>query len=68
MKAFAVYGDGSLHFDEVPMPKIKKYEALVKLVSCGVCNGTDSKIIHRKFKGITEYPVILGHEGVGEVI
>lgn len=68
MKAFAVYGDGRLSFDEVPMPKIKKYEALVKLVSCGVCNGTDSKIIHRKFKGITEYPVILGHEGVGEVI
>nr|MBQ4318580.1 zinc-binding dehydrogenase [Clostridia bacterium] len=68
MKAFVVHGDGRLAFEELPMPKPSEYEALVRLVSCGVCNGTDMKIIHRKFKGIDEYPVVLGHEGVGEVI
>ena len=26
------------------------------------------KIIHKKFKGIDDYPVVLGHEGVGEVV
>jgi len=68
MKAYVVYGDGRRSFDEVPVPVPGDYQALVRLVSCGVCNGTDMKIIHRKFKGIEDYPVILGHEGVGEVI
>ncbi|MDR2649165.1 MAG: zinc-binding dehydrogenase [Clostridiales bacterium] len=38
------------------------------MLACGVCNGTDLKIIHRKFKGINDYPLMLGHEAIGEVI
>ena len=32
--------------------------------------GTDVKLLHKKFKGFPEevYPVMLGHEGVGEVV
>ena len=36
--------------------------------SCGVCRGTDTKLIHREFKGFHTYPAILGHEGAGRVI
>lgn len=69
MKSYVVYEDGTKKIvDGMPMPRIGEYDALVKIESCGVCNGTDSKIIHGKFKGIEEYPVVLGHEGVGRVI
>ncbi|MBE6427105.1 MAG: sorbitol dehydrogenase [Planctomycetaceae bacterium] len=68
MKSYVVHGDGSCRIEEMPMPKYGEYDALVKMESCGVCNGTDMKIIHRKFKGVEDYPVVLGHEGVGRVV
>ncbi len=68
MKSYVVYADGSKRIEEMPMPRYSEYDALVKLESCGVCNGTDTKIIHGVFKGIDKYPVVLGHEGVGRVV
>ena len=50
------------------MPQIGPCQALVKMESCGVCNGTDRKLIHRTFKNFHTYPAILGHEGVGKVV
>lgn len=68
MKGFAVEKDGSLHHVEIPMPTYHPYQAMVRMVSCGVCNGTDMKLIHHSFKDYFDYPAILGHEGVGEVV
>ena len=68
MKSYVVNPDGSCRIAEMPMPTYNEYSALVKIESCGVCNGTDMKIIHRKFKGVDKYPVVLGHEGVGRVV
>lgn len=69
MKSYVVYADQTCRIvDNMPMPRIGDYDALVKMESCGVCNGTDTKIIHGKFKGIDQYPVVLGHEGVGRVV
>lgn len=68
MKSFVVFEDGHLDFAELPMPVIGDYDALVKVESCGVCNGTDGKIVHKTFKGIDTYPVVLGHEGIGRVV
>ncbi len=68
MKSYVVYADQHCEIVDLPMPKFGDYDALVKIESCGVCNGTDMKIIHGKFKGIDEYPAILGHEGVGRVV
>ncbi len=68
MKSYVVYADQTCKIEEMPMPKYGEYDALVKIESCGVCNGTDMKIIHGKFKGIEDYPVVLGHEGVGRVV
>ena len=50
------------------MPKYKECQALVKMQSCGVCNGTDLKLIHGNFKNLDTYPATLGHEGVGKVV
>ena len=68
MKAFVVHEDGRRGLEDLPIPAFGPYEARVKLLSCGVCNGTDMKIIHKKFKGVEDYPVVLGHEGVAEVV
>lgn len=68
MKSFVVERGGALHFRELPMPAYDSCQALVKVLSCGVCAGTDTKIIHGKFKNFDTYPAVLGHEAVGRVI
>ena len=71
MKTLIVDPTGALSVAKVPMPEYGEYQALVKTVSCGVCNGTDAKLIHGKFKFFDysrDYPLMLGHEGVGRVV
>jgi threonine dehydrogenase-like Zn-dependent dehydrogenase len=68
MKSLAVDKEGKLSICEVPIPEIDDFRVLVKMESCGVCNGTDLKLIHRNFKGFDTYPAILGHEGAGRVV
>lgn len=68
MRSLSVDKNGKLDIVEVSMPKYREHQALVKMESCGVCNGTDMKLIHGKFKSYDSYPAILGHEGVGRVV
>ena len=69
MRTFVVGKDGSMSLEEVNKPKYDEHQALVKTIACGMC-GTDVKLLHRTFKGFPEsvYPIMLGHEGVGEVV
>ena len=56
---------------DIPMPQPKDYECLVRIHTCGFCNGTDMQIIHGTIteeEGMMPFPTLLGHEGVGEVI
>lgn len=70
MKTLVVLKTGELEVREIPTPVINEKQALVKMVCCGICNGTDAKLIHRSFKGFPEsvYPIMLGHEAVGKVV
>jgi threonine dehydrogenase-like Zn-dependent dehydrogenase len=68
MKGLVVYRDGTLKVEELPKPIIGDYQALVENLSCGICNGTDFKLIHAAFKGFDTYPAVLGHESVGRVV
>lgn len=70
MKTLIVERDGSLAVKEVSMPEYNDCQALVKTISCGICNGTDAKLIHRSFKGFgaDKYPLTLGHEAVGRIV
>jgi len=68
MKTLAVDASQKLSIPEISMPKFNENQALVKTLSCGVCNGTDMKLIHGNFKNMNDYPLILGHEGVGQVV
>jgi threonine dehydrogenase-like Zn-dependent dehydrogenase len=68
MKTLVVDDRQTLSIREVPTPGYKECQALVKMLSCGVCNGTDLKLIHGNFKNFSTYPAALGHEGVGKVV
>ena len=54
---------------ETGRPKIQPWQALTRSIANGIC-GTDVTLIKGKFKGVEldTYPVMLGHENVGEVI
>ena len=67
MKALATDKNGALSIVELDVPEIGPYQALVKTVACGICSGTDAKLIHGDFKHFDTYPALLGHEGVGRV-
>lgn len=68
MRTLTVDERGTLSVQEIPKPTYGECQALVKMQSCGVCNGTDMKLIHHSFKNFDSYPAILGHEGVGRVV
>ena len=67
MRGLIVDKDLELHIREMPVPAHNDYQALVKMVSGGIC-GTDLKVMHGILKGYGEYPAVLGHEGVGQVV
>jgi alcohol dehydrogenase, propanol-preferring len=48
--------------DEIPIPKIKDHEILVKIASAGLCH-SDLMLFDGSIPA-TE-PVVMGHEGVG---
>ncbi len=68
MLAGVVSRFGEVHAEEVPMPEMGDYDALVKIAACAFCNGTDRHIIEGTFPFLSPLPVILGHESVGEVV
>ena len=68
MRTLVVDTKHELSIREVAMPNYNECQALVKMQSCGVCNGTDLKLIHGNFKNFNTYPAMLGHEGVGKVV
>jgi len=70
MKSLAVSKDFKLEIVELANPQCSENKVLVKTLACGVCNGTDTKILHGEFKNIpaSDYPCLLGHEGIGQVV
>lgn len=72
MKAVAVIEPGTARVvDDVPEPVLQDYQSLVKIHTCGFCNGTDMQIINDTIGGPDKpawFPTILGHEGCGEVV
>ena len=59
----ALYFDGRLALRDLPMPRPKQGEALVRVRRAGIC-GTDREIL----KGYSAFQGVPGHEFVGEVV
>lgn len=66
MKAAVVTEPGRLELLEVPDPRPGPYEVLVRTLAVGLC-GTDRHIVRGTFYR-RDYPAILGHESLGQVI
>lgn len=72
MKAVVVPTPGEIRVEQVPEPEMSEYEALVRIKAASICNSTDTQILTGRFPRDwfdgQDYPGILGHEGVGEVV
>jgi L-iditol 2-dehydrogenase len=71
MKAIRVYGPKDLRYEEVPDPKIKPDEVLIKVKAAAVC-GTDVEVYDGTMfyitSGMSKLPFTPGHEWAGEVV
>ena len=69
MKGLVIEKPGHLILkDDIPEPALSDYCAITETIACGICNGTDLKLIDGHFKGFDTYPCVLGHESIGQVI
>ncbi len=66
MKAAILIDDKEIRFEEVPAPRPKKDQVLVRVHWASIC-GTDLHIYLGEFKPRVVYPRILGHEFSGIV-
>lgn len=64
MRAAVYYGVNDFRVEDVPVPEIGVYEALVKVKACGICGTDVSKAVHKTVNP----PIVLGHEVAGDVI
>lgn len=65
----AVVSPGEVVVRDVPEPVPGPYHALVRILYCGICNGTDLKVFRGTNPRLTaSYPGILGHESMGRVV
>ena len=63
MKCARYYNNNDVRLEEIPVPKIKHNEFLVKMHACGIC-GSDVLEWYR----IKKAPLVLGHEMTGEIV
>jgi threonine dehydrogenase-like Zn-dependent dehydrogenase len=69
MKAAIIEKPEKLVLREIPpLPPIGDYQCYCRNLFASACTGTDRKIIHNKLPWGSNYPAVLGHETVGEII
>lgn len=64
MRAVVYRGPGDLRVEELPVPRIRSDELLVRVAACGVCPTDIKKIQH----GTVPPPRVFGHETAGTVV
>ncbi|GAJ08299.1 unnamed protein product, partial [marine sediment metagenome] len=57
---------GKIEFRDIPVPKVKEGQVLVKIKRIGIC-GSDIHVYYGKHP-YTSYPVVQGHEVSGEIV
>jgi L-iditol 2-dehydrogenase len=63
MKVAKLYSFKDIRIDDMPMPKIGRGDALVRVKVCGICSGDVMPWYIEK-----KAPLVLGHEAVGEIV
>ncbi len=67
MRAYVMESPGRGRLTELADPEIGDYDALVRMVVCGICSSTDRMLRRGTFANVA-YPSILGHEAVGRIV
>lgn len=65
MKAAVVYGLGDVRYEEWKEPETKPGCVKIKVRACGICGSDIPRVWNN---GAHRYPIILGHEFVGDII
>jgi L-iditol 2-dehydrogenase len=68
MKGIIIEAVNRLAIVDLPEAPLSDYEARTRLVCGSLCNSTDRKLLEGTFPGCTNFPAVLGHEAVGEVV
>ena len=68
MRALIVERPGILAVREIPEPPMGDYEVRTKQLYGATCTGTDLHVIAGTFAEHVDYPSVIGHESIGEVI
>jgi len=66
MKAGVISAKDRIDVKTVPIPALNEGEALIKVRYCGIC-GTDVHVLRGEY-GADNFPIIPGHEFVGELV
>ena len=67
MRSVVVVEPNRVEVRDLPKPTLGPYQALVRTDVCAVCNATDAKVVAGHFPGLSDYPLVLGHEATGIV-
>ena len=65
MKAGVLHSQQDIRYEEVPDPKIKSNEVLVKMRAVGICGSDIPRVLG---ESAHYYPIVLGHEFSGDVV
>ncbi len=68
MKAAVLDTEGKLHVQDIPVPPIPEYGALVRIEYGSTCAGTDARLMRKQHPNPVSYPAVLGHESTGVVV
>lgn len=68
MKALVVEHPGRLAVWDIPEPPMGEYEVRCKMLYGATCTGTDLHVIDGQFAEPVQYPSVIGHESIGEVV
>ncbi len=63
MKVAKLYSFTDIQIEDMPIPEIGRYDALIKTKACGICSGDVMPWYIQK-----KAPLVLGHEPVGQII
>jgi L-iditol 2-dehydrogenase len=65
MKALNLTAIGKLEYMDLPDPKPKKGEVLLKIKACGICGSDVPRVLT---KGTYHFPTVVGHEFAGQIV
>lgn len=68
MKAAVLDINGDLSVQEIDMPAVPEYGALVRIEYGLTCTGTDARLMRKGHPYPVFYPSILGHESTGVIV